>query len=202
MTPSDSCTARTSSSGCSPYAYGRFHGPAHWIVAPASSWRQWIEPRRVGVSSRPARRPSSTGDQGGRAVVVPIAASYMRFSCAYTRMLDRWQSFPWHGPIVVVVYRFASSIESKPSPMARFMSFVVTSSQMQTKHLPLPGYAGSGAMRERPSPVTLPTASMPSGSSVGRKTPSASSNSTRAPACASSEYAGWRPPEATTRSQP
>ena len=82
MTPSDSCTARTSSSGCSPYAYGRFHGPAHWIVAPASSWRQCIELRRAGVSSRPASRPSSTGAHGGRAVVVPIAVSYMRFSCA------------------------------------------------------------------------------------------------------------------------
>ncbi len=81
------------------------------------------------------------------------------------------------------------------------MSFVVTSSQMHTKHLPLPGYAGSGAIFERPSPVTAPTASTPSGSSVGTKTPSPSSYSTRAPACARSEYAGCRPPEATSRSQ-
>ena len=61
------------------------------------------------------------------------------------------------------------------------MSFVVTSSQRQTKHFPLPGYAGSGAILDRPSPVTLPTASMPSGISVGTKTPSVSSYSTRAP---------------------
>ena len=82
ISPSDSWTARTSSSGLSPYAYGRFHGPAHWIVAPASSWRHWIEPRRAGVSSRPASSPSSTGAQGGRAVVVPIADSYIRVSFA------------------------------------------------------------------------------------------------------------------------
>ena len=48
MTPSDSWTARTSSSGFSPYAYGRFHGPAHMIVAPASSCRKWIDVRRAG----------------------------------------------------------------------------------------------------------------------------------------------------------
>ena len=39
------------------------------------------------------------------------------------------------------------------------MSFVVTSSQTQTKHFPFPGYAGSGATLGRPTPVTLPTAS-------------------------------------------
>ena len=60
------------------------------------------------------------------------------------------------------MYRLASSIESSPSPIARFMSFVVTSSQMHTKHLPLPGYDGSGAIFGRPSPVTL-TASTPPG---------------------------------------
>ena len=43
---------------------------------------------------------------------------------------------PLAGPIVTVVYRFASSIESNPSAIARFTSFVVTSSQMQTKHFP------------------------------------------------------------------
>ena len=42
---------------------------------------------------------------------------------------------PWHGPIVTVVYRFDSSIESKPSSIAYFRSFVVWSSQKQTKHL-------------------------------------------------------------------
>ena len=47
MTPSDSCTARTSRSGSSPYAYGRFQGPAHIIRAPASSCLKWIDVRRA-----------------------------------------------------------------------------------------------------------------------------------------------------------
>ena len=50
--------------------------------------------------------------------------------------------------------------------------------------------------------MTLPTASTPAGRSVGTKTPSDSSYSMRAPAWARSEYAGCRPPDATTRSQP
>ena len=91
--------------------------------------------------------------------------------------------------MVTVVYRFESSIESKPSEIARETSFVVTSSQTQTKHLAWPFRSGdrNGLTVEQPSPVTAPTASTPSGSAVGTKMPRGASYSTRAPAWARSE---------------
>src|SRR5207302_7844454 len=113
--------------------------------------------------------PSSTADHGGRAVVGPM-------SSATSFAEARWHNRPWQGPIVTVVYLFDSSSESKPSAAARFRSFVVTSSQMQTKHLSPPS-PGSGAGTEQPSPVTEPDASMPSGRAVGKKIPRERSNS-------------------------
>ena len=173
------------------------------IVAPASSWRWWIDVRRHGSWPRPARTPSETGDHGGRAVVVPISASSRPVSCAIRRIDCRWQNRPWHGPIVTVVYRLASSSESNPSATARRMSFVVTSSQTQTKHLSAPSPSEAGGTLAAPiSPVTDPTAVTFGGRSRGTKIPRSGSYSTRAPAWESSEYAGWRPPETTARSQP
>ena len=79
-----------------------------------------------------------------------------------------WQSRPWHGPIVTVVYRFESSIESKPSAIAYLRSFVVWSSQKQTKHLsPRWSRIGLGTAGSPTSPVTAPTAST-CGGQIGR----------------------------------
>src|SRR5712691_1426358 len=84
------------------------------------------------------------------------------------------------------------------------MSFSVTSSQTQTKQrdlLPPPSKLARGTAAGSRSPATDPTVSMFGGSSVGTKTPRGASYSTRAPACARSEYAGWRPPDMTSASQ-
>ena len=188
MTPSDSCTARTSSSGCSPYAYGRFHGPAHWIVAPASRHRrQWIDPRRAGVCSRPAsspqldRRPRrSRGRRPDRRLVHRVLLGVH----ADAREVAELALARAHGRRRVAL-RELDRVEALADRALHVLRRHVL--HTHTKHLPFPLYAGSGAILERPSPVTLPTASTPSGSSVGTKTPRASSNSTRPPACASSE---------------
>ena len=105
--------------------------------------------------------------------------------------------------MVTVVYRFESSIESKPSATARATSFVVTSSHTQTKHLSchFRPEDRKGLAAAQPSPVTEPTASTPAGRSLGTKIARDGSYSTRAPACASSEYDGCRPAVATSRSQ-
>ena len=89
----------------------------------------------LGSCGGPASNPIEIGVYGGRAVVVPIVFSSRPVVFAYTRIELTWQSRPWHGPIVTVVYRFESSIESKPSAIAYFRSLVVWSSQKQTKHL-------------------------------------------------------------------
>ena len=81
MTPSESWTFLASAAG-SPYECGRRQVPVHIIFAPSSLWRWWIAVRCAGSCGRPARRPSSTGCHGGRAVVVPIVASSVSFSRA------------------------------------------------------------------------------------------------------------------------
>ena len=48
-------------------------------------------------------------------MVVPIADSCVSVSRASRRIAATWQSFPWHGPMVTVVYRLDSSSESNPS---------------------------------------------------------------------------------------
>ena len=63
---------------------------------------------------------------------------------------------------------------------------------------PSPAYAGCGRAAAGGS-ATVPTASTPGGRSRGTKTPRAASYSTRAPACASREYAGWRRPTRRAR---
>ena len=59
--------------------------------------------RLAGSCVRPASSPSVTGAHGGRAVVVPIAASSVPCSLAYNLIAGRWQRRPWQGPIVTVV---------------------------------------------------------------------------------------------------
>ena len=47
-------------------------------------------------------------------------------------------ALPWQGPIVIVVYRLRSSIESNPSTTAAFSSLFVTSMQRHANCLPAP----------------------------------------------------------------
>jgi hypothetical protein len=81
MIPTARCTC-AASAAASPYECGRRHSPVHIMRAPACSWRRCSGVRRVGSYARPASAPSGTGAQGGRAVVVPIAASSVFVACA------------------------------------------------------------------------------------------------------------------------
>src|SRR6266851_9883047 len=99
--------------------------------------------------------PSATGANGGRAVVVPVSWTDFSVSLAVTWIDARRQAFPWHGPMESVVYRLSSSMESKPSSMACFISFTVTSMHRQVNCLPgsarnsEPLLAGGWAATER-----------------------------------------------------
>ena len=54
------------------------------------------------------------------------------------------QALPWQGPIVIVVYRLRSSMESNPSMTAFFSSLFVTSMQRQANCLPSPAPTSGG----------------------------------------------------------
>jgi len=53
-----------------------------------------------------------TVDQGGRAVVMPTSSSDRPVTAARTRIEASCEWRPCEGPIVTVVYRLESSIES------------------------------------------------------------------------------------------
>ena len=90
----------------------------------------------VRPSGKEAEGDGRPGRSRGRR---PDARGSPRLAGVATRIEGTWHRRPWQGPIVTVVYRFlASSIESKPSAIARLRSLSVTSSQTQTKHLSLP----------------------------------------------------------------
>ena len=101
----------------------------------------------AGSCGRPASRPSETGLHGGRAVVVPIAASSVSVSRAYSRIeRERGRACPGTGPSSrsCSAWRARSSRSPRRSRASRPSS--VTSSQTQTKHLPPPRRAtGAGA---------------------------------------------------------
>ena len=82
------------------------------MFAPSSRWRPWIEERLAGSIGRPASTPIGTDTHGGRAVVVPTCSRLCPVSLAISRIAGSWHMRPWHGPIVTVVYRLHSSIES------------------------------------------------------------------------------------------
>ena len=99
----------------------------------------------VGSIGRPANTPSGTVDHGGRAVVDPTSSRLCPVSRAISRIEGSWHIRPWQGPIVTVVNRLHSSIESYPSSTLRRMSLAVTSSQKQTNDLLAPSDAGGTA---------------------------------------------------------
>ena len=72
------------------------------------------------------------GAKGGRHTVVPISAIDTWLASANTAAALTVSNLPWDGPIVTVVYRFMSSMESKPSLEAWMRSFEETSSEKST----------------------------------------------------------------------
>ncbi len=130
-------TASTSSSGVL-YRCGRRQSPAHMKVAPASACRSWIVVSLRGVRRHPASVASSTGTQGARAVVGFVSANDEPTAREQSRWEASMQALPWQGPIVIVVYRLRSSIESNPSTTAAFSSLLVTSMQRHATCLPAP----------------------------------------------------------------
>ena len=67
-----------------------------------------------------------------------VSASVCPVARPHSRWEDSMHALPWQGPMVIVVYRLRSSIESKPSTTAAFSSFDVTSMHRQANCLPLP----------------------------------------------------------------
>ncbi len=59
--------------------------------------------RRTGSSSRPASAPRVMGAEGGRHVVVPVAAIVDLVALAWIATALTTSSLPWMGPIVAVV---------------------------------------------------------------------------------------------------
>ena len=85
-----------------PYEDSKAELPVQIIVAPLRSCQSWSGLRRVGSWWRPPSRPSSTGPQGGRAVVAATGSS-----CGPAEPSSlaepSWQRRPWQGPMVTVV---------------------------------------------------------------------------------------------------
>ena len=113
-------------------------------VAPASAWRSCIAVSLRGFRRQPASVPSSTGTHGGRAVVGRVCANDEPVAREHRRCEAIMQALPWHGPIVIVVYRLRSSIESNPSVTAVLSSLVVTSMHRHANCLPWPAPTSGG----------------------------------------------------------
>ena len=116
----------------SPYWSGRTHCPARSGVDPWASCQSCRAERRTGSRIRPARAPNEIGEYGGRHTVVPMSAMSTPFASASTEAALTVSSLPWDGPMVTVVYRFMSSMESKPSLEAWTRSLDETSSEKST----------------------------------------------------------------------
>ena len=81
------------------------------MLPPRSRWRAWIDERLAGSNGLPASTPIGTEIHGGRAVVSPTSPTSVPVA-ASARTDGSCEKRPWVGPIVTVVYRLQSSIES------------------------------------------------------------------------------------------
>ena len=85
--------------------------------------------RLNGMCIGPANSPSVSGWIGGREVVDPISVSGVSVSLDKISVKRLWHIFPWHGPIVTVLYRLSIWTSRKPSSTPCTTSLASTSSQ-------------------------------------------------------------------------
>ncbi len=112
------------------------------VARPLDPWRRARGGGRGSTSAWPARSGAPRARPAAPSTTA-AARSSSRPPRAAARSLapsagspSSWHIRPWQGPIVTVVNRLHSSIESYPSSTPRRMSLAVTSSQKQANALP------------------------------------------------------------------